>query len=131
MAKRVRLAELQLAIMNALWEREEATVAQVREDLEAVDRTLAHTTVATMLSRMETEGHVKHRSDGRANVYRPILQREDVSRTMVSDLASRLFAGDVTEMVAHLLADSEVSVEEIARLKKLVRQKEKEVRDGQ
>jgi len=131
MAKRVRLAELQLAIMNVLWEREEATVAQVREDLEAANRLLAHTTVATMLSRMETEAHVKHRSDGRANVYRPILQREDVSRTMVSDLVSRLFAGDVTEMVAHLLADSEVSPEEISRLKKLVRQKEKEVRDGQ
>ncbi len=130
MAKRVGLAELQLAIMNVLWDMSEATVAQVREALEGADRSLAHTTVATMLSRMETEGHVEHRSDGRANVYRPVLQKEDVSRSMVSDLASRLFHGDVTEMVAHLLADSDVTTDEIARLKKLVRDKEKEVRDG-
>lgn len=131
MTGQVRLAELQLAIMNVLWDEGEATVAQVRESLEAADRPLAHTTIATMLSRMETEGHVEHRSEGRANIYRPLLRRDEVSRTMVSDLASRLFGGDVTQMVAHLLADSEVTPEEISRLKKLVREKEKEVRDGQ
>ncbi len=131
MAGQVRLAELQLAIMNVLWDAGEATVAQVRESLEAADRPLAHTTIATMLSRLETEGHVEHSSEGRANVYRPLLRRDAVSRSMVSDLASRLFAGDVTQMVAHLLAESDVTPEEITRLKKLVRDKEKEFRDGQ
>lgn len=130
MSGRVRLAELQLAIMNVLWDEGEATVARVREALEAAGRPLAHTTIATMLSRMESERHVEHRSEGRANIYRPLLRRDEVSRTMVSDLASRLFDGDVTQMVAHLLADSDVTPEEIARLKKLVRDKEKEVRDG-
>lgn len=130
MSKRVRLAELQLAIMNVLWDEGEASVARVREVLEAVDRPLAHTTIATMLSRMESEGHVERRSDGRANIYSPLLQRDDVSKTMVSDLVSRLFAGDMTQMVAHLLADSDVTKEEISRLKKLVREKEREVRDG-
>ena len=131
MTGQVRLAELQLAIMNVLWDEGEATVAQVRESLEQAERPLAHTTIATMLSRMETEGHLEHRSEGRANIYRPLLRREEVSRSMVSDLASRLFRGDVTQMVAHLLAESDVTPEEIARLKKLVREKEREVKDGQ
>jgi predicted transcriptional regulator len=131
MTGQVKLAELQLAIMNVLWDKEEATVAQVRESLEAANRPLAHTTIATMISRMESEGYLEHRSEGRANIYRPLLHRDAVSREMVTDLASRLFRGDVTQMVAHLLADSEVTPEEIARLKKLVRDKEKEVRDGQ
>jgi BlaI family penicillinase repressor len=117
--------------MNVLWDAGEATVSQVRESLKAADRPLAHTTIATMLSRTETEGHLEHRSEGRANIYRPLLQRDAVSREMVSDLASRLFGGDVTQMVAHLLADSDVTPEEIVRLKKLVRDKEKEVKDGQ
>ncbi len=128
MKRRVRLAELQLAIMHVLWDRGEATVSEVREIL-AETRPLAHTTIATMLSKMEAQGHVRHRSQGRANVYRPAIAQEDVSRSMVSDLASRLFQGDITQMVAHLLADSEVSSDEIARLKKLVREKEKEIRD--
>ncbi len=131
MTGKIRLAELQLAIMNVLWDQGEVTVAQVRQSLKAADRPLAHTTIATMLSRMETERHVEHRSEGRANIYRPLLRREAVSRTMVSDLASRLFGGDVTQMVAHLLADTDVTPEEIVRLKRLVRDKEKEVNDGQ
>ena len=131
MSGQVRLAELQLAIMNVLWDDGEATVSRVREVLEAAERPLAHTTVATMLSRMETEGHVEHRSESRVNVYRPLLQRNDVSQTMVSDLTARLFGGDVTQMVAQLLAGADVTPEEIVRLKKLVRDKEKEVRDGQ
>jgi BlaI family transcriptional regulator, penicillinase repressor len=131
MTRKVRLAELQLAIMSVLWDQGEATVAQVRESLEAANRPLAHTTIATMISRMETEGHLEHRSQGRANIYRPLLHRDAVSRDMVSDLAGRLFGGDVTQMVAHLLADSDVTQDEIQRLKKLVRDKEKEVKDGQ
>lgn len=131
MSGQVKLAELQLAIMNVLWDDGEATVSKVREVLEAAERPLAHTTVATMLSRMETEGHVERRTENRVNVYRPLLQRSDVSRTMVSDLTARLFGGDVTQMVAQLLAGADVTPEEIVRLKKLVRDKEKEVRDGQ
>lgn len=128
--RRVRLAEQQLAVMQVLWSRGEATVAEVRHDLEC-EPPLAHTTVATMLTRLESQGYVTSRSEGRLNVYAPKLRREDVSRTMVSDLAGRLFQGDVTEMFAHLLADSEVTSEELSRLRKLIRDKEKELRDGQ
>lgn len=130
MRRRVRLAELQLAIMQVLWERGEATVAEVREAIEP-RHSVAHTTVATMLSRMETAGHVAHRSERRANIYRPKIRREDVGQSMVSDLAERMFQGDRTQMVAHLLAGSDITPEELARLKKLVRDKEKELRDEQ
>ena len=49
---------------------------------------------------------------------------------MVADLAERLFAGDVTEMVNHLLDGLDVSPEELTRLKTLIRQKEKEAKDA-
>src|SRR3954471_198079 len=102
MKEKHHLASLQLAIMQVLWERGEATVAQVREALWK-ERPLAHTTVGTMLAKMERNGQVRHRVDGKVNVYRPAIQKEKVRRSMVADLASRLFAGDLTEMVSHLL----------------------------
>ena len=46
-----------------------------------------------MLSKMEGNGQVMHRSEGRVLVYRPAIRRETVSRSMVADLAERLFAG--------------------------------------
>ena len=58
--RKVKLAELQLAIVQVLWDEGEATVARVREALQADDRPLAHTTIATMLSRMESLGYVAH-----------------------------------------------------------------------
>jgi predicted transcriptional regulator len=122
-----QLAALQLAIMRVLWERGEATVADVREDLHD-DRPLAYTTIATMLAKMERKGYVAHRIEGRAHIYRPAIDQEKVSRSMVTDLADRLFAGDVTQMVAHLLAGCDVDAEELARLKALIRQREQEDR---
>lgn len=126
--RRVKLAELQLAIMQVLWENDEATVAAVRTALEP-DRPLAHTTIATMLTKMEAQGYVAHRNEGRVNVYRPKLKQDAVSQTMVSDLADRLFQGDLTQMVAHLLAGADVTPEELTRLKKLIAAREKELRN--
>ena len=126
MAKKHQLAELQLAIMHVLWEHGEATVSEVREGL-APERELAHTTVGTMLTKMEEKGHVRHRSEGRSNVYRPAIRREQVSQTMVSDLAQRLFGGDIKQMVCHLLDDEELTADDLAELRRLIRRREKEL----
>ena len=50
-----RLGDLQLQIMKALWNRREATVADVHDAL-ADGRDLAYTTIATMLRKMEARG---------------------------------------------------------------------------
>ena len=129
--KRTQLAELQLAIMDVLWDRGEATVGEVRDALNKT-RSLAYTTVGTMLMKMERRDFVKKRQgDGRAHVFRPLIKREEVTRSMVSDLATRLFAGDVSEMFCHLLAECDVSREELSRLKKLIRQKEQKLKDDE
>jgi BlaI family transcriptional regulator, penicillinase repressor len=130
MSRKPQLASLQLAIMRILWHREEATVADVREVLAEEGRDLAYTTVATMLAKMERKGQVAHRALGKAFVYHPVLRQEQVSRSMVADLAQRLFGGDVTLMVSHLLDGCELSNGELARLKALIRKKEQEDRDA-
>lgn len=121
-----RLAELQLAIMHVLWDHGRATVAEVRAALEP-ERSLAHTTIGTMLAKMEAKGLVDHEADGRVNVYRPLLERDRVERSMVTDLASRLFGGDVTGMVCQLIDGCDVSREELARLRKMIRAREREL----
>ena len=129
MSKRHRLAELQLAIMQVLWKQGEATVGDVRDALEP-KRALAYTTVGTMLAKMEEKGQVRHRSDGRVNIYRSTVRRDQVSRSMVTDLADRLFHGDITQMVCHLLEGDRVTREDLSELRKLIRQKDQELKDG-
>jgi BlaI family transcriptional regulator, penicillinase repressor len=119
------LGDLQLAIMRSLWRREEATVAEVHEDLEA-ERGLALTTIATMLVKLEKKGVVEHRPDGRRFIYRPRVDLGQVRRSMVADLTSQLFRGDVTALVNHLLSEHEIEADELSRLKALIAAREKE-----
>jgi BlaI family penicillinase repressor len=128
MGRKHNLAQLQLAIMHVLWKRGEVTVADVRDALKPA-RALAYTTVGTMLAKMEEKGQVTHRYDGRVNVYRAIVRRDQVSRSMVTDLADRLFNGDVKQMVCQLLDGSELTSDDLAELKRLIRQKEKELKN--
>jgi predicted transcriptional regulator len=125
-----RLTELQLEIMNVLWLRGEASVGEVRGALRP-ERDLAHTTVSTLLSRLEKKGLVRHRADGRHYLYSPAVEAARVQRSVMSDLSDvmdRLFGGDVTHAVSHLLAASDVNAEDLARVRELIEQKEAELR---
>lgn len=128
MAKHHQLADLQLAIMKVLWAQGESTVGEVRDALHP-ERKLAYTTIGTMLAKMEDKGYVRHRSQGRQNVYLASIKEEKVSQTMVNDLVRRLFNGDITEMVSQLLGSSDVTPETITSLKAMIRQRERELKD--
>src|SRR5436305_9220821 len=114
-----RLGDLQLAIMRVLWAYGEATVADVHEAL-AAERGLALTTIATMLAKMEKKGVVDHRAEGRRFIYRPLVSEGQVRRSMVADLTSQLFRGDVTALVNHLLSEHEIDARELAQLRDLI-----------
>ncbi len=119
-----RLGDLQLKIMQILWAREEATVADVHGALSA-ERELAYTTVATMLRKMEARGLVRHRLDGRSFVYRAAVAEDAVSRGMADHLVDRLFEGSLSDMVHHLLTTREVSREELTKLEKMIAEMKK------
>jgi predicted transcriptional regulator len=113
------LTDLQSAIMRVLWDRGEATVADMHAALQP-ERGLALTTIATMLSRLEKRGIVKHRTQSRQYVYCPKVSERDVRRSMVADLTERLFDGDVAELVSHLLNAREMSPGDLERVKDLI-----------
>ena len=128
MPKDYQLADLQLAIMQVLWEKGEATVGEVHEAL-FEQRKLAYTTIATMLVKMEEKNYVTHRTLQRQHIYKAAIKQEKVNQSMVNDLVKRLFHGDITEMVSQLLGTSNVTPEVIANLKKMIRQREQELND--
>jgi predicted transcriptional regulator len=119
------LSDLQLAIMRVLWQKDEATVAEVHGALQS-DRGLALTTIATVLSRLEKRGMVLHRTDGRQFVYRTLVSEETVRSSMVDELAELLFQGDVAELMNHLLAERDFTSDDLSRVKNLIEAHERE-----
>src|SRR5262245_41924934 len=124
---RVRLGDLQLAIMKVLWEAGAATVAEVHKAL-APSSGLAYTTVATMLRKMEARGLVRHREEGRRFVYEPAVTEAGVTKSMADDLLNRLFEGRLADMVNHLLSTREVSPDELDELERLIAARRKKKR---
>jgi predicted transcriptional regulator len=119
MAKRsdVRLSELQIAVMRVLWRRGETSTADVAAEL-AEERSLKHTTVATLLTRLEKRGILAQRREGRQLLYRPIVGEAQVRRSMVADLVGALFEGDARELVAHLVQESEIEPGDLAKVRR-------------
>ncbi len=113
------LSELQLSIMRVLWERREVTAAEVHDALRG-ERDLAPTTVSTVLSRLEKRGVVGHRTEGRQFIYRALVSEGEVRRSMVSDLGERLFAGDVSAFLSHLLTERDVTPGDLTRMRELI-----------
>jgi predicted transcriptional regulator len=120
-----RLGDLQLKIMKALWERGEASVADVLQAL-GPRAGLAYTTVATMLRKMEGRGLVRHRSEGRRFLYRPAVSPDAVARSMADDILERLFEGRLADLLSHLLSTREVSREELRELERLIAERKKQ-----
>lgn len=119
MAEPIELTELQIQILRHLWARGEASVAELWEALHA-ERGLAQTTVATLLTRLERRGVVSRRAVQRQYLYRALVTEAEVRRSMVGELTERLFEGDVTALVNHLITSQEIAPGDLARLRSLI-----------
>ena len=112
------LTEVELEIMHVVWELGEATVKQVHDVL-AARRTVAYTTVMTMLGLLAKKGHLKREESGKAFVYRPAHPKGRVVSKMLDDFVTRVFHGSARPLVLALLKDRKISkrdLDEIARL---------------
>lgn len=122
------LGDLQLAIMRVLWNSGTATAADVHRALFR-ERGLAPTTIATMLRKMEDKGVVSHDLDGRKFRYRAEITEAEVRRSMVDQLAHRLFRGDVAQFASYLISEGGIDARELADLEELVAQRTREEKE--
>lgn len=130
MAQEIGLSDLQLAVMRVLWDSGESPTTEVAGVL-AEQRGLAHTTVATLLSRLEKRGVVSSRRDGRQLIYRAQVAESAVRRSMVSGLLGSLFGGDAKALVAHLLEEDEIAPTDLQRVRELLDQDRDQRAEGE
>jgi BlaI family transcriptional regulator, penicillinase repressor len=103
------LTPQELAIMKVVWRLETATVRDVYEALRA-ERTIAYTTVMTMIRILEDKGYLKKSaSSDRAYVYTPVKPRQQVLGAMVRDFVDRVFDGAPDSLLLHLAKDNKLT----------------------
>lgn len=119
-----QLSELQLAIVRALWELGEGSVADVLTAVARGGRELAPTTVSTVLRRLEKDGWVEHRERGRQFVYRARVSREQATGGVLDRITRAFFGGSVPALVSQLLESDRVSADDLALMRALIARKE-------
>jgi predicted transcriptional regulator len=117
------LSPAQLEIMNVIWDRGEATVADVWRTL-STRRQVARNTVLTMLARLEEKGWLERDTEGHAHRYRATAPREATLGSMVERLVETAFGGSAEGLFLALLHGRGISPEETARLRALIDQAE-------
>src|SRR5215469_599153 len=113
--------ERELDILKVLWDRTEATVREVYEELR--DRLpIVQNTVQAFLRTMEEKGLVKHRLEGRTFIYRAVQPRQQTARQLAAQLLERAFGGAVDQLVQSVLEARQPSRQELEKLEALIAQ---------
>jgi len=97
--------------MKVVWKLESATVRDVYERLRT-RRSVAYTTVLTMMKILEQKGYVKKTRADKAFVYRAARPRAQVIAGMVREFVDRVFDGASRPMLLHLVKDAKLSEKE-------------------
>src|SRR6266446_1778296 len=122
--KRTRmLTDAEHRIMEVIWARGSATVAEVVEALRSKD---AYTTILTLMRILKAKGYLSSRKEGRAFVFVPRVDRQTVARKAVHQLVSKFFGGSPTELVLAFLREEELSPEELRVIKQEIMDSEEE-----
>ncbi len=117
-----KLGDLELQILNVLWDRGPSTVREVLDDL-AVDPKPTYMTVLIMMRLMHDKGYLSRNEKGRAHVYQTRLRERSVKRGLLQDLIRDAFRGSPEALVLRLLDDPNLTDEELDRIRELLAEK--------
>jgi predicted transcriptional regulator len=115
--KSTTLTNAEHRIMEVVWARGSATVAEVVEALEGRD---AYTTILTLMRILKAKGYLSSRKEGRAFVFAPKVDRDTVARKAVHQLLSKFFAGSPNELVLAFLREEELTPGELEQIKRKI-----------
>lgn len=121
------LSRRERQIMDIVYERNEATVAQV---LELIPDPPSYSTVRALLRVLEGKGHLKHTQQGPRYIYSPTIPREEARQNALKHILKTFFDNSTEEVVAALLniSEEDLSEEEYKRLTKLIKKAQNEGR---
>ena len=113
------LTEGEQRLMEVIWTRGSATVAEVLEAIPERERP-AFNTVQTMLRIMEKKGYLRHEERGRAFIYHAKVERDDAARAAVRNVVKRFFHNSAGLLAVRLLENEELSDQELTQMRQLI-----------
>ncbi len=110
--KAKELTERELEIMQVFWSDGELNAKEVRDALESSGRSLAYTTVATLIRILTEKNFLTQTNDDRPFRFSPTRSFEEVSGNMLGDLMHRVFGGSREQLLIRLLDQKKLTKKE-------------------
>ena len=112
------LSRFELQCLRKLWDLREATVREIRRELQDPP---SYSTVRKIVDRLEEKGAVERvRKDGKAWVYRPTVPQSAMLRKEIRRFLDTAFDGSAAPLVAQLARMEELSVEDLREVEKVL-----------
>jgi len=123
-----KLTPVEWEIMETIWEI--GGTPSVREVWEHAfpNGEKAYTTVQTFMKTLEKKGFLTGKKIGLVNFYTPTRTRNEMVKAETSNLVSRVFDGSVPALANYLIDSQDLTLEEIRSIKKILKQKENELK---
>lgn len=118
----VHPTELELLILQVLWEESPLPVGDVQERIAKgrAKRDLTYSTVITVLNVMVRKKYLKREKQGKAFLYTPLVTEERVSQNMLGDIVDRVFDGSASSVMMNLLEKGDMDPEELKEIRKMI-----------
>lgn len=113
------LGETEMEVLHHVWELEEATVKQVRNQI-LESREVAYTTIMTVMKNLADKGYLKYRKEGVTYVYSPAREPESVRSSLIGDLMKKVFKGSPKELVQALVNSKDLSQKDLGEIKQMI-----------
>lgn len=123
----IHLSRRERQIMDIIFQRGQASVAEVRDRL---PERPSYSTVRALMRILERKGHLRHRKQGNKYIYLPTRSHREASHSAARRLLQTFFDGSTAEAVAALLevSDLQPGDVELDRLAKMIDKARKEGR---
>ncbi len=100
-----------MEVLHHLWELERATVADVRKRI-LENRSVAYTTIMTVMKNLADKGYLEFEKDGSAYVYFPSRDADEVRHSLLRGLLRKVFKGSPSALVQTLIKYEDLSESE-------------------
>lgn len=117
--KAIKPTESELEILQVLWQKGQATVREVHEEL-SKSRDIGYTTALKLLQIMFEKGLVSRDDSSKTHIYQAAVSKEKTQKQMVGKMISTLFSGSPSELVMQALGNHKASSEELDEIQKLL-----------
>jgi predicted transcriptional regulator len=116
--------DAELEILQILWDAGPQTVREVHAALKK--KKTGYTTVLKQMQVMTDKGLVERNERFRSHVYTATQPRNSTQQGLINDLLQRAFSGSAKSLVLGALSARPVSTQELAEIKRAIRDYEKE-----